>query len=97
MEQDDLKILKLTLEELRRRVLEDKDIIKMFLDHFPELDFEENLDEILLQIEEYAVDKNYDILELSLEGIKLFFMSVLDDEDEEEEDEVEEDDHYGKA
>ena len=94
MEQEELKVIKLTLKELRKSVLEDEDIKTIFLSHYPELDFEENLDETLAQLEEYALDNDYDILQLSLEGIKLFFSSVLDEEIEDPEPDTS---NYGKA
>ena len=77
MEQEELKVIKATLKELRKSVLEDKDIKKMFLSHYPELDFEENLDETLAQLEEFALDNDYDILQLSLEGIKLLVAFLM--------------------
>jgi hypothetical protein len=94
MEQEELKVIKLTLKELRKSVLEDEDIKTIFLSHYPELDFEENLDETLAQLEEYALDNDYDILQLSLEGIKLFFSSVLDEEIQDSEPDTS---NYGKA
>lgn len=101
MEQDNLKILEVTLRELREKVLEDEDIKAMFLKHFPELDFEETVNATIVELMEYAIEKDYDVLNLSLKGADLFFSNVLsnfeDDEDEELEEEVKEDDNYGKA
>lgn len=101
MEQDNLKILEVTLRELREKVLEDEDIKAMFLKHFPELDFEETVNATIVDLMEYAIEKDYDVLNLSLKGADLFFSNVLsnfeDDEDEELEEEVKEDDNYGKA
>jgi hypothetical protein len=104
MEQDNLKILEQMLKELRVRVIEDEDIKKMFLSNFPELDFEETVDRTLADLLEYAVEKDYDVLNLSLQGVKLFFSSVLsnlDESDESDEKDVYEtkgdSDNYGKA
>ena len=101
MEQDNLKVLEVTLKELRERVLEDEDIKAMFLKHFPELDYEEVVNETIADLMEYALEKDYDVLNLSLKGAELFFSTMLDnledDEDELEEIQEEEDDNYGKA
>lgn len=101
MEQDNLKVLELTLRELRERVLEDEDIKGMFLKHFPDLDYEEVVNETIADLMEYALEKDYDVLNLSLKGAELFFSTMLDnledDEDEEEEIQEEEDENYGKA
>ena len=48
MEQDKLKILEVTLKELRNKVLLDEDIKNIFLKNFPELDFEETVDSTLV-------------------------------------------------
>jgi hypothetical protein len=94
MEQEDLIVIKATLKQLRKKVLEDEDIKNLFYKHFPDLDFEENLDETLKDLEEYAIESDYDILMLSLEGIKIFFDSLFEDE----EDTVDNsDEKYGKA
>jgi len=103
MEQDNLKIVEQTLSKLREKVLADNDIRSMFLKNYPQLDFEEAVDRTLADLMEYAVEKNYDVLSLSLQGAKLFFGSVLSDlveaaEDEEIEEETKGDDEgYGKA
>jgi hypothetical protein len=100
MEQDNLKILEVTLKELREMVLEDSDIKEMFLKHYPELDFEEAVDRTLSDLYDYAIQKNYNVLELSLKGAELFFSSVLSNLDEDDEElEIDEGDknEYGKA
>lgn len=103
MEQDKLKILKVTLKELRDKVLIDEDIKQIFLKNFPELNFEEAIDETLADLMEYAIEKDYDVLSLSLKGADLFFSSVLSNiEDEEDEEELEDTpkengEKYGKA
>ena len=75
MEQDNLKVLEVTLKELRERVLEDEDIKAMFLKHFPELDYEEVVNETIADLMEYALEKDYDVLNLSLKGADLFLES----------------------
>jgi hypothetical protein len=103
MEQDKLKILELTLKQLREKVLADDDVRNMFLKNYPDLDFEEAVDRTLLDLMEYAVEKDYDVLTLSLQGAKLFFGSVLSDlaeasNEEDIDEEVKGDDKgYGKA
>lgn len=101
MEQDKLKILEVTLKELRNKVLIDEDIKNMFLKNFPELDFEETVDDTLADLMEYALEKDYDVLSLSLKGAELFFSSVLsnleDDGEELEENTKGDDKNYGKA
>lgn len=101
MEQDKLKILEVTLKELRNKVLIDEDIKNMFLKNFPELDFEETVDDTLADLMEYALEKDYDVLSLSLKGAELFFSSVLsnleDDGQELEENTKGDDKNYGKA
>lgn len=101
MEQDKLKILEVTLKELRNKVLLDEDIKNMFLKNFPELDFEETVDTTLADLMEYALEKDYDVLNLSLKGAELFFSSVLsnleDDSEELEENPKGDEKNYGKA
>ena len=101
MEQDKLKILEVTLKELRDKVLLDEDIKNMFLKNFPELDFEETVDSTLVELMEYALEKDYDVLSLSLKGAELFFSSVLsnleDDSEELEENPKGDSNNYGKA
>ncbi len=101
MEQDNLKILEVTLKELRDKVLLDEDIKTMFLKHFPNLDFEEVVNLTLAELMEYALEKDYDVLNLSLKGAELFFSSVLsnleDDGEELEETLKGENKNYGKA
>lgn len=103
MEQDKLKMLEVTLKELRDKVLADEDIKKMFLKNFPKLNFEEAVEITLTDLMEYALEKDYDVLSLSLKGADLFFSSVLSNlEDEEDEKEFEDiskesGDKYGKA
>ena len=93
MEQENLKILEVTLNKLKEKMLKDQDIKELFLRHFPKLDYENIVEKTIAQMYDYAVDKNYDVLDLSLDGVKAFFDSVFDVEDEEEDD----DEKYGKA
>jgi hypothetical protein len=93
MEQENLKILEVTLSKLKQKMLEDQDMKDMFSKHFPDLDYENVVEKTIAQMYDYAVDKDYDILDLSLDGVKAFFDSVFDIEDEEEN----EDEGYGKA
>jgi len=92
MEQEELTILEETLKELRTRVLDDENIKNMFLETYPDLDFEETLDETILEMKEYAEENNLDILSFSLEGLILFFETLIESEDEDSGD-----DYYGKA
>jgi tRNA splicing endonuclease len=96
MEQEDLIMMKQMLKELRQRVLDDEQIKDMFNDNFPQLSFEEEVDNTLADLEEYAIEKDFDILTLSLQGVKLFFSSVFDKDEDENEEEKEVED-YGKA
>jgi hypothetical protein len=82
-----------TLNKLKEKMLKDQDIKELFLRHFPKLDYENIVEKTIAQMYDYAVDKNYDVLDLSLDGVKAFFDSVFDVEDEEEDD----DEKYGKA
>jgi hypothetical protein len=100
MEQDNLKILELTLKELREMVLQDEDIKNIFSKNYPNLDFEEAVERTLADLYEYAIQKDYNVLELSLKGAELFFSNVLsnlDEDDEHEEIEKGDDDYYGQA
>jgi hypothetical protein len=76
-------------------MLEDKNMKEMFLNHFTELDYEFIVEKTIAEMYEYTVDKDYDIFDLSLQGVRVFFESVFLSH---EEDEIEnEDDNYGKA
>ena len=99
MEQEQLKVLEVTLSELREKVLADDDIKAMFLKHFPQLSFEEAVDNTIMDLYEYAIEKDYNVLNLSLKGAELFFSTILSsiDGDEELEEEQKEGDNYGKA
>lgn len=96
MEQESLKILEVTLEKLKEKMLEDPDMKAMFSKHFPDLDFEKIVNQTIKQMHDYAINKDYDVLDLSLDGVRAFFDSVFKavDEDEEDEDDGE---NYGKA
>ena len=86
MEQDNLKLLEVTLSKLKEKMFEDEDMRSMFSKHFPDLNYEIVVDKTITQMYEYAVDKDYDVLDLSLDGVKAFFESVFsEDEDEDEE------------
>ena len=86
MEQDNLKLLEVTLSKLKDKMFEDEDMRSMFSKHFPDLNYEIVVDKTITQMYEYAVDKDYDVLDLSLDGVKAFFESVFsEDEDEDEE------------
>jgi len=93
MEQENLKILEVTLNKLKEKMLKDQDIKELFLTHFPKLDYENIVEKTIAQMYDYAVDKDYDVIDLSLDGVKAFFDSVFEVEDEEEN----EDEGYGKA
>jgi hypothetical protein len=92
MEQKELTILEETLKELRARVLDDENIKGVFLETYPDLDFEETIEETILEIKEYAEENNLDVLNLSLEGLILFFERIIESEEEDSGD-----DYYGKA
>ena len=86
MEQDNLKLLEVTLSRLKEKMFEDEDIRSMFSKNFPDLSYEIIVDKTITQMYEYAVGKDYDVLDLSLDGVKAFFESVFsEDEDEDEE------------
>jgi hypothetical protein len=86
MEQDNLKLLEVTLSKLKDKMFEDEDMRSMFSKHFPDLNYEIVVDKTITQMYEYAVGKDYDVLDLSLDGVKAFFESVFsEDEDEDEE------------
>jgi hypothetical protein len=75
-----------TLSKLKEKMFEDEDMKSMFSKHFPDLNYEIVVDKTITQMYEYAVGKDYDILDLSLDGVKAFFESVFsEDEDEDEE------------
>ena len=99
MEQDNLNILKATLRELREKIIQDKEIRSMFLKHYPDLDYEEAVDRTIADLMQYALEKDYDVLSLSLKGAELFFATVLSnlEEDDEEYQEEKDEDNYGKA
>jgi len=90
-----------TLNKLREKILADNDIKAMFLKHFPQLSFEQAVEDTIIDLYEYAIEKDYDVLSLSLKGAELFFSTVLSnidsDDDEELEQEQKEGDNYGKA
>jgi len=94
MEEQKLKVLELTLSKLKDKMLEDKDMKDMFSKHFPEVDYENAVDKTVAQMYDYAVSKNYDVLDLSLDGVRAFFESVFDTDKQEDEDE---DKGYGDA
>ena len=52
----------MTLSELREKVLADDDIKAMFLKHFPQLSFEEAVDNTIMDLYEYAIEKDYNVL-----------------------------------
>jgi hypothetical protein len=99
MEQEALTILIQTLNKLKEDVLKDKDIRKLFEQTFPGLEFEDYVDDTIKELYNYAVEKDYDILDLSLEGVKMFFITALDEDFGWADDKVIEDveEEYGKA
>jgi hypothetical protein len=94
MEEQKLKVLELTLSKLKDKMLEDEDMKSMFSKHFPELDYDSVVERTIAQMYDYAVSKDYDILDLSLDGVRAFFESVFDTDEQEDEDE---DKGYGDA
>ena len=94
MEEQKLKMLQLTLSKLKDKMLEDEDMKSMFSKHFPELNYESVVEKTVVQMYDYAVDKKYDILDLSLDGVRAFFESVFDTDEQENQDE---DKGYGDA
>jgi hypothetical protein len=99
MEQEALIILIQTLNKLKEDVLKDKDIRKVFEQTFPGLEFEDYVNDTIKELHSYALEKDYDILDLSLEGVKMFFITALDEDfgwaDDKMIDDIEE--NYGKA
>jgi hypothetical protein len=75
-------------------MLEDEDMKSMFSKHFPELDYDSVVERTIAQMYDYAVSKDYDVLDLSLDGVRAFFESVFDTDEQEYEDE---DKGYGDA
>jgi hypothetical protein len=94
MEEQKLKVLELTLSKLKDKMLEDEDMKSMFSKHFPELDYEGVVEKTVAQMYDYAVDKEYDVLDLSLDGVRAFFESVFDTDEQQDQDE---DKGYGDA
>jgi hypothetical protein len=94
MEEQKLKVLELTLSKLKDKMLEDEDMKSMFSKHFPELDYDSVVERTIAQMYDYAVSKDYDVLDLSLDGVRAFFESVFDTDEQEYEDE---DKGYGDA
>ena len=94
MEEQKLKVLELTLSKLKDKMLEDEDMKSMFSKHFPELDYDSVVERTIAQMYDYAVSKDYDVLDLSLDGVRAFFESVFDTDKQEDEDE---DKGYGDA
>jgi predicted RNA-binding protein with PUA domain len=94
MEQEKLTIVEVTLNKLKEKILEDDNMKEMFSTHFPELDYEVIVEKTIAQMYEYAVDKDYDILDLSLQGVRAFFESVFNSDEEDDEND---NNKYGKA
>ena len=94
MEEQKLKVLELTLSKLKDKMFEDEDMKSMFSKHFPELDYDSVVERTIAQMYDYAVSKDYDVLDLSLDGVRAFFESVFDTDEQEDEDE---DKGYGDA
>jgi hypothetical protein len=94
MEEQKLKVLELTLSKLKDKMLEDEDMKSMFSKHFPELDYDSVVEKTVAQMYDYAVGKNYDVLDLSLDGVRAFFESVFDTDDQQDQNE---DKGYGNA
>jgi hypothetical protein len=94
MEEQKLKMLQLTLSKLKDKMLEDEDMKSMFSKHFPELNYESVVEKTVVQMYNYAVDKEYHVLDLSLDGVRAFFESVLDIDEQQDQDE---DKGYGDA
>ena len=94
MEQEKLLILEVTLNKLKEKMLEDDNMKEMFSTHFPDLDYEVIVEKTIAQMYGYAVDKDYDILDLSFQGVRAFFESVFTSDEEDDEND---NDKYGKA
>jgi hypothetical protein len=94
MEEQKLKMLQLTLSKLKDKMLEDEDMKSMFSKHFPELNYESVVEKTVVQMYNYAVDKEYDVLDLSLDGVRAFFESVFDTDEQQDQ---HEDKGYGDA
>ena len=98
--------LKQTLDNLRTKLLEDEDIRKMFETNFSHISYEDIITITIVELYEFAVEKDLTPQELSIQGLKLFFANVLEDvEDDDgemieqhlETESEEEDDNYGEA
>jgi hypothetical protein len=99
-----MQTLKEMLDNLQAKLLQDEDIREMFERNFPDLNYEDALTITLVELYEFALEKDLSPQELSIQGVKLFFANVLSDaEDDDGElienhlDMIEEDDDYGKA
>ena len=99
-----MQTLKEMLDNLQAKLLQDEDIREMFERNFPDLNYEDALTITLVELYEFALEKDLTPQELSIQGVKLFFANVLSDaEDDDGElienhlDMIEEDDDYGKA
>lgn len=93
--------LTLTLKELRGKLIMDSDIRKMFQDNFPDLDYEEHIDQVVQEMLEFSVENNLTEKLLSLKGVDTFFTNLLyqiEDQEAEELTDIEtEGKYYGKA
>lgn len=99
-----METLKEMLDNLKTKLLQDEDIREMFETNFPDLNYEDALTITLVELYEFALEKDLTPQELSIQGVKLFFANVLSDAEDDDgeliEDHlniVEEDDGYGEA
>jgi hypothetical protein len=99
-----MQTLKEMLDDLESKLLQDEDIREMFERNFPDLNYEDALTITLVELYEFALEKDLTPQELSIQGVKLFFANVLADaEDDDGEliedhlDMIKEDDGYGQA
>lgn len=99
-----MQTLKEMLNNLEAKLLQDEDIREMFERNFPDLNYEDALTITLVELYEFALEKDLTPQELSIQGVKLFFANVLSDVEDDDgeliEDHlnmVEEDDGYGEA
>jgi hypothetical protein len=103
--------LKQTLDILRTKLLEDTDIREMYESNFSHISYEDIVTITIVELYEFAVEKDMTPQELSVQGVKLFFANVLQDAEdddgatindhivteEDEEESLEEEGDYGKA
>jgi hypothetical protein len=96
--------LKQTLDNLRTKLLEDEVIREMYESNFSHMSYEDAVTITIVELYEFAIEKDLTPQELSVQGVKLFFANVLSDAEDDDgatiNDHIvteEDDEDYGKA